>query len=143
MLVSGEKNPFHVPPFPPSPAPLLGGTLPPPLPLFPPGKWWKAGIRAAPVDPNSSVFIADGGVTRDVSAASLGRQASGAAANVAVPKGLPIRESKRRSRSEDARRRHRLGPHTLRHRFATHLRASVHDVHSVQELLGHSDVKTT
>jgi hypothetical protein len=38
-------------------APVRGGTLPGPLPLFPPGNWWNADIRSAPVDPQSAAFI--------------------------------------------------------------------------------------
>lgn len=42
----------------------LGGPLPGPLPLFPRSNWWNLDVSTAPLDPNSSNYIAFVGTSR-------------------------------------------------------------------------------
>ncbi len=48
-----------------------------------------------------------------------------------------------RAAAQAARIAKPVGPHTLRHCFATDLLAAGYDIRTVQELLGHQDVTTT
>ena len=51
----------------PASVPAAGAALPVPLPLFPADNWWNTDISAAPVDANSTSFIAFAAFSRPLS----------------------------------------------------------------------------
>src|SRR5258708_27038212 len=64
LMVMFAALAFHAPAQGPVQGPVRGGPLPLPLPLFPSDNWWNTDVTGAPVDPNSTAFLAFVGATR-------------------------------------------------------------------------------
>jgi site-specific recombinase XerD len=84
--------------------------------------WWREGRRRSLLLPGGWLFPGRNPV-EPLSARQLGRVVRAAAQAAGINK--------------------RVSPHTLRHSFATHLLAGGADLRTVQELLGHANIRTT
>ena len=71
----------------PATVPMQGAPPPAPLPVFPTDNWWNLDVRTAPVDPNSSAYIAfiNNGGTRRLHPDFGGEESPGSVAIYGMP----------------------------------------------------------